>query len=82
MSLQPVWEYSGTQATLFSSPLPSCYLFWSAVVTASRATARCCQLKVIKTDNPPTVVSPVWSLKRTFVFDMITETLCQLSARR
>jgi hypothetical protein len=75
MNLQPVWQYSGTQTTLFFSPLPSCYLFWSAVVTAMRATARCCQLQVIKTDNSPSVVSSVWSLKRTYVFDMITETL-------
>jgi len=32
-------------------------------------------LQVIKTDNPPTVVGSVWSLKRTYVFDMTTETL-------
>jgi hypothetical protein len=75
MSLQSVWKYFGTQATLFSSPLPSCRLFWSAVVTVTRATAHCCQFQVIKTDNPPTVVSPVWSLKRTYVFDMIRETI-------
>ena len=75
MSLQPVWKYSGTQATLFSSPLPSCYLLWSAVVTATRATARCCQLEAIKTDSPPTVVSYVWRLKRTYLFKTIRENL-------
>ena len=75
MSLQPVWNYYGTQAALFSSPLPSCYLFWSAVVTATQAIANCCQLQIIKTDSPPTVVGCVWSLKWSHVFDIITETL-------
>ena len=75
MSLHPVGKHTGKQATLFPTPLPCCYLFWSAVVSAQRAVDCCCQPQVIKMDSPPTVVSSVWNLKRTYVFDAITETL-------